>query len=101
MFKIVKGYIRLNLIVFSIIIYMIFSVFLYLITDINICIPCLWKIIFGINCPSCGLTRAFMYLIKLDFVNAFRANWLIFIVIPSSVYILIKDFKEYLKKYKY
>ena len=100
MVEIIKGYIKLNIIMFSIITYFIFSVLLYLLTNINICIPCLWKYFFGIDCPSCGLTRAFMYLIKFDFINAFKTNKLIFIIIPSAIYFVMKDFLKYTKNFR-
>ena len=30
--------------------------------------------LFGIPCPSCGMTRAFLSLLRLDIVSAFRFN---------------------------
>lgn len=100
MFTLLKGYVKLNIIMFSIISYFIFSVLLYLFTNINICIPCLWKYFFGITCPSCGLTRAFIYLLKFDFINAFKTNKLIFIVIPSAIYFVINDFLKYKRNFR-
>lgn len=34
-------------------------------------IPCLFKSAFGIICPGCGMTRAYLCLLKLDLVGAF------------------------------
>ena len=35
---------------------------------------CLLKDIFGIACPSCGMSRAFWCVMKLDFKSAFHFN---------------------------
>ncbi|NLD47964.1 MAG: DUF2752 domain-containing protein [Clostridiaceae bacterium] len=35
---------------------------------------CFFKLVTGYNCPSCGLTRSFISISHLDFVNAFRYN---------------------------
>lgn len=34
-------------------------------------IPCLFKAAFGIICPGCGMTRAYLCLLRLDFGGAF------------------------------
>lgn len=41
-------------------------------------IPCLWKTLFGITCPGCGLSRACALLLHGRLVEAARMNWLIF-----------------------
>jgi hypothetical protein len=41
-------------------------------------IPCLWKTLFGINCPGCGLSRAGALLLHGHLVEAARMNWLVF-----------------------
>ena len=61
---------------------------------INYDIPCLFKSIFKIPCPACGLTRAFLSLSNLDIISAIRYNILsipIFIFILLINYYLIKD----------
>ena len=47
-------------------------------------IPCLFKLIFGIPCFGCGITRAYLSLLKLDLVAAFRFNpmfWSVLILV--------------------
>ena len=35
---------------------------------------CVWRITTGHRCPSCGTTRAFLYMFRLQPLNAVRAN---------------------------
>jgi hypothetical protein len=44
-------------------------------------IPCLWHTLFGYTCPGCGLTRAWALLLRGDFHQAARMNWLVFPVL--------------------
>lgn len=37
-------------------------------------IPCLFKALLGIECPGCGMTRAYISLFRLDFRQAFAYN---------------------------
>lgn len=52
---------------------------------------CISKLLIGIPCPGCGITRAFLCLIKFDFKGVVYYNPLIFIV-PIICWIII--FKE-------
>jgi len=49
--------------------------------------PTMW--LFGIPCPACGLTRAGLRLMRLDFVGAFTYNPSIFLV-PFGIYAYVK-----------
>ena len=80
--------------------YLLFSTVLKALTDIDICIHCLWKTIFNFECLGCGLTTAFISILKLNFKNAFEANWLIFVIIPVVIYYIIQDFVTFTRKYK-
>ena len=37
-------------------------------------VPCIWKKLFGIPCPGCGLTGAYISLLNFDIANAMRMN---------------------------
>ena len=76
MFNVVKQYIYLNAIVFIFAAYVFFSAVLNALTGIDVCLPCVWNLLFDIICPGCGLTRAFISLLKLDVVSAYENSGL-------------------------
>ncbi|MDR3723164.1 MAG: DUF2752 domain-containing protein [Terracidiphilus sp.] len=41
-------------------------------------VSCLWKTLTGHNCPGCGLTRAWAFLLRGRWHEAGTMNWLIF-----------------------
>ena len=56
-------------------------------------IKCIFKEIFKIPCISCGMTRAFLSILKFDFIGAIKYNVLsipifIFIILFYSLYLL-------------
>ena len=48
-------------------------ILLFLFTQLINC-PCLFKKIFKISCPACGLTRAFKEILKLNFISSLKYN---------------------------
>lgn len=48
-------------------------------------IICPSKLIYNIPCPGCGMTRACLALLKLDFSSAFHYNMNSFIVLPVGI----------------
>lgn len=67
---------------------------LYILTKIFDCSLCLIKNLFGISCPGCGLTRAFICIVNFDFVSSIRYNVLsvpLFLGIVIYVVTLIFD----------
>lgn len=60
---------------------------------------CLSKVLFGLECYACGMTRACMHLIHFDLEEAFAYNMTSFIVLPllSIVWVkwFIKEWKVY------
>lgn len=69
-----------------------------LIINIKITIPCLFKSITNIPCPGCGLTRAFLAIMKFDFLSALKYNLVsipIFIIlITINIYLIIDILKN-------
>lgn len=61
---------------------------------------CLIKNIFGVECYGCGLSKAIIACIQLDFVRAFHYNKLIVIVMPLIIYLSIKEIMKSVKKIK-
>ena len=88
-------YIKDNKIYSAVVLYILLSSFMNALTGIDICIPCIWKTITGFNCPGCGLTTAFIHLIKLDIAGAFVSNKLIFIILPAISYFLYADINKF------
>lgn len=62
------------------------TLFIYLVVTGKFHMECLFKKIFHISCPGCGLTRAFISIINLDFISAFKYN---IIGIPLFICIII------------
>lgn len=68
-------------------------------------IPCTFKSIFNIPCPSCGMTRAFISILNLNFIESFHYNILsipLFLIIITFYIITIIDIilnKQYLNKF--
>lgn len=96
--KIVLNYINDNKLVSGVFIYMAISMLVNILFSVDIMIPCVWKTIFDIECPACGLSRSAIKLIQFDFVAAYKQNPLIFIVLPAFTYYLYTDFRKYRKK---
>ncbi len=99
MSNLVLKYIVRNKIIVTVAAYFFLSAILKATTEIDVCIPCLWKALFGFHCPGCGLTTAFISLMELDFRKAFESNRLIFIIMPFGLYYLTHDYVTFKRKY--
>ena len=69
-------------------------VFGFLNTRYNIGFPCVVNKLFGVYCPGCGLTRAGVAMMKLDFYQAFRYNALSVILLPLLFITIVAFFWE-------
>jgi len=96
--RLIYKYILENIIVSGFVLYFAFSIGLKIFLSIDILIPCLWKTLFHFHCPGCGLTSAFIEILKLNFTKAFNTNPLIFVVLPIGIYCFINHFKKFLSK---
>jgi hypothetical protein len=52
-------------------------------------IPCMSKKLFGIDCPGCGMQRAFVMVCKGDFTEAFEMFPAIYTTIPLFIFIAL------------
>ncbi len=95
--SLLKKYIVANYIISIVTFYFIVSILLKIVFSIDILIPCLWKSVFHIECPGCGLTRAFIDILHCNFIDAFNKNPLIFIVLPVGIFYLYFDFIKFKK----
>ncbi len=59
---------------------------------------CIFYNITGVYCPSCGMTRAFVSLLNLDFKSAFMYNPMFILVPLSLIPIFIDQFFFKIKK---
>ena len=64
-------------------------------------IPCLFKYIFKIPCPSCGMTRAFIAIISLKFIDAINYNILSIPLLLILIIIFITNIIDILYNKKY
>jgi hypothetical protein len=48
--------------------------------------PCLWHMLFGIDGPTCGITRMTWYLLHGDLIDAARMHLAALIVVPFAAY---------------
>lgn len=88
-------------ILFLLIILLVFGILVVFIFDVD----CIFKKIFHIPCPGCGLTRGFKALLKGNILLAFNYNILtipICIFLLTAVTLLIIDYiqkEKYLQKF--
>ena len=61
---------------------------------------CLSRLLFDVECFACGITRACMHLIHLDFEEAFAYNMMSFIVLPLLAIVWVQWFIKEWKRYK-
>lgn len=73
---------------------LIFAIYyIFIIYGINL--NCVFKTYFNVECPACGMTRAFYSILNFDFIHAFLYNILsipLAIIVIISIFILIYDF---------
>lgn len=54
---------------------------------------CPFKFFFGVPCPGCGMLRATLSLLKLDFSAAFGFHPLVFLMLPVGIYLVLRALK--------
>ena len=82
-----KRFINLSILVFG-------TLFVYLAITNIFSFKCIFKDLFGIRCPGCGLTRSFISILNFDFISAIKYNFLgipIFISFMLICFFMIID----------
>lgn len=51
-------------------------------------LPCVYRFLLGVRCPGCGMTRAVMAALRLDFAAAFGYHWMFWSVPVGYLYFL-------------
>ena len=59
---------------------------------------CLFKQITGNSCWNCGMTRAFLSILHLEFNDAINYNWKVVIVFPLTISIYLYSLYKYITK---
>ncbi|MFD0679012.1 MULTISPECIES: DUF2752 domain-containing protein [unclassified Paenibacillus] len=57
-------------------------------------VPCVSHELTGFYCPGCGITRAALSFLTLDFYQAFRYNPLVFLIFPLYITYTITNKKQ-------
>lgn len=60
---------------------------------------CLFRTLWGIECLGCGMTRAMVSVMHMDFSRALSYNRLVILVFPAMVTFLIVDLLSLYRKY--
>ena len=80
--------------IYKIIVLLILFLFYYLIFVCNVRVPCLFKFMFHISCPMCGITRSIKALLDGDILLSLHYNLLgivIFIFIIFNFIVFLYD----------
>lgn len=59
---------------------------------------CMFKNVFGFECPGCGITRAVLEVLHGNFTSAWAFNKSVIIVFPLLVYIWLKESRPFYLK---
>ena len=78
--------------------YFSFSIVLRKLGVIDITPPCVFTYLFSIECWGCGLTRAVIELLNMNFRLAWEYNPVVFFVLPFFVYFILIDYIKFRSK---
>ncbi len=68
-----------------------------LFSKFNIKIPCIFYSVTGFLCPSCGVSRMCVEILKGNFIEAYYYNRLIFLLLPIFFVLFVKWSADYIK----
>ena len=90
-----RNLVRENKILASVVLYEIIMTLVVMTTSLDLRIPCLFTLCFGMKCYGCGMSDAFLELIKFNFTEAFRLNFLVYPFVIGATYYLFIEFKKF------
>lgn len=59
-------------------------------------IPCAFRLVTGLECPGCGMTRMCTSLLMLDFKAAWSYNPVVMCLLPVGTFLLFRGLKRYI-----
>ena len=59
-------------------------------------IPCAFRLVTGLECPGCGMTRMCTSLLMLDFKAAWSYNPVIMCLLPVGAFLFYRGLKRYI-----
>lgn len=60
-------------------------------------IPCLFRYIFHLQCPGCGITHMFLALLQGNLKEAYQSNPVVFCFLPFLGWIILKSVRNYIR----
>ncbi len=60
-------------------------------------IPCVFRVITGLKCPGCGITHAVMNLLRLDWIDAYYENRMIYPIIVFTIWVYLWTTVHYIR----
>lgn len=74
--------------------YQLFSGLILAFFSIDFMIPCLFKTVLHVECWGCGLSRAAIDVVLLNWGEAYRRNPIIFLVLAIAIFSVKKSVKK-------
>lgn len=84
--------------ILSFVILLFGAIYYIFVTTTGYAVPCFVKSVTGLYCPSCGLTRMCLAILKLDFRLAFKENAFLMTAIPVWLVIVFFYHTKLIKK---
>ena len=63
----------------------------------NVGIPCVFRLITGLQCPGCGVSRMLMALSRFDFISAFHYNPAVLLTAPAILFCILRSDIDYIR----
>ena len=85
-----------RVIIFITVVILVGLIYGYIIIPMGFHIPCLFKLIYNISCPGCGLTRMCLSILHGNIIEALKYNIGLIMILPIIIYIVCKLIYNYI-----